>query len=489
MYENTTISRLHFAMLKKVILQLNKENYEALHKELSQNRGEKFSKLLELYRETELEDEAIREKIGINSAAFYALKSRLLDKTQEYLFRIASDNRGDLLKNISSVPQLVNNTPRETAISLLEHLETELIKADLPRELSSVYNGLKKLHLHTEQYYHFQQLYNKSVAYSLAIDKGEDLLCSFNRELGYFLLSGDRSKIDVLGLYIKELRHLNDLYNSHRLKSCLYLATISFSLFSGNENDIPETEETTETLLKRFLEILENNSEDRQYKFLITAWHFLNFEYYHGLNLHKNSVASYEKVNQDLAKFLLLGHTCPAPQFLLSKIEHELQNKKSSTLWKEYSENGIVPSTQNSMEYVFYSLYAATCLFHSEKYQEGAGILNTCLNEISFKNYPFAEFQVKLFQTLLLLLTKKTENAEILFRSVSRKLQSEDFSSQFPQAAAFSKFLKIAINDNSDGKLKKLNNAYNTFSLVNTGQYRFLKFVTLNENHFRILAK
>ncbi|HET6990436.1 MAG TPA: hypothetical protein VFJ43_03890, partial [Bacteroidia bacterium] len=119
----------------------------------------------------------------------------------------------------------------------------------------------------------------------------------------------------------------------------------------------------------------------------------------------------------------------------------------------------------------------------------GSGVLNNCLNEISFKNYPFAEFQVKLFQVLLLLLAEKTEAAEIVFRSVSRKLQSEEFSSQFPQANAFSKFLKIAINDNSAGKLKKLNEAYAAFNLINTGQHKLLKFMPLSEEHFRVLAK
>jgi hypothetical protein len=215
----------------------------------------------------------------------------------------------------------------------------------------------------------------------------------------------------------------------------------------------------------------------------------LNFEYYHKLNLHKNSSASYEIVNQSLPLFLLLGHTCPAPQFLLSKIEYELRNKKTAELWKEYSETKIIPSVQNSMEYVFYSMYAGACLFHAAKYQEGSAVLNNCLNEISFKSYPFAEFQVKLFQTLLLLLAEKTEAAEIVFRSVSRKLQSEEFSSQFPQASAFSKFLKIAINDTSSGKLKKLNEAYAAFALINSGQHQIFKFVPLAENHFKVLAK
>src|SRR5574337_217733 len=149
-------------MLRKVIEQLDSTQYADLHQELTQHRGEKLLRLLELYRETGKDDADIRDEVGANQDAFYTLKSRLQDKVQQYLFRTASDNRAELLKNISSIPFLVNSAPRETAISMLEHLETELKRLDMPAELIGVYNGLKKLYLNTPVYYQYQQLYNKN---------------------------------------------------------------------------------------------------------------------------------------------------------------------------------------------------------------------------------------------------------------------------------------------------------------------------------------
>src|SRR6185436_8126895 len=100
-------------MLKQVICQLSDDQFKEIQNEFVDNRGEKFSQLLNLYREGDEEDNALKTKIGINNASFYTLKSRLSDKIQQYLFRTASNHRAELLKNISSIPQLTYNTPRE----------------------------------------------------------------------------------------------------------------------------------------------------------------------------------------------------------------------------------------------------------------------------------------------------------------------------------------------------------------------------------------
>ncbi len=475
-------------MIRKVINQLNEENYEILYKELSANRGEKFSKMLELYRKNDKDHNAVREALGINVAAFYAMKSRLTDKVQEYLFRVLNDKRGNLLKNISSIPHLINSTPKATAIVLLEHLAEEIIKADLPRELIGVYNGLKKLHLHSDQYYHYQQLYNKSVAFTLATDKADEFLCTFNREVGEYLLSGDKTKIEILGQYLKELRHLNKVYDSHSLKASLYLANISYALFVSESNEIPETEETTEELLKLVLTILESHPENPKYFYWTRAWHVLNFEYYNKLKLYKNGLCSFEKVNSNISEFMLLSHTCPTPQFLLSKIEYAISTKQTDVLLKD-SFLPEITFNHNPLEYVYESLYKASCLFYSNKFLDASVVLNTCLNEMSFKNYPFAEFQVKLFQTLLLLLSGKNESAEIVFRSVSRKLQTEEFSTQFPQAIGFSKLLKIAISDNTASKAKKIDDAFANMKVLHAGSHPILNFVVLSVDNLHLLKK
>jgi hypothetical protein len=468
-------------MLKKVIYQLSEKQFEDIQNELADNRGEKFSLLLNLYRDNNAEDNAIKNKIGVNNASFYTLKSRLSDKVQQFLFRTASDHRAELLKNISSIPQLLYNTPRETAIILLEHLELELKKNDMPGELVSVYNALKKLHLNSENYYHYQQLYNKNVAYTLALDKADELVSSFNRELGEYLLSRDVSKIDILKLYLKELNNVGKLYDSHRLKVYKLIATITYGLFI--DKDIPETEETIEDLLKQFDSITEGHPEDRNYKYLVLVRHFQNFIYYHQLGLHKNGTASFEKLNADSGKFLLLAHTCPASRFLISKAERIVATKAAP---ENHGENFHV-NPEDVFSTINCAMYHAAVAFMKKNYAEAISGLNALINDISFKNFPFAEFEVKLFLTLCQLLGEKMEQAELTLRSVSRKLASPEFSKRFPAAQAFCRFLKIALNDNSAQKEKKIEETYAAFRMINTGSEAILCFAPLDASHFRLL--
>jgi hypothetical protein len=137
---------------------------------------------------------------------------------------------------------------------------------------------------------------------------------------------------------------------------------------------------------------------------------------------------------------------------------------------------------------VNYHLYLAAYSFHNNKFAEAAATLNKLLNEISFKDIPFAEARVKLFLTLNLLLAEKSDQAEITLRSISRKLASDELSGRFPAAEYFAKFLKIAQNDNSSTKLKKLENAFNAFMQVNKGKSAILYIVRIKEEHLQQLA-
>jgi hypothetical protein len=389
---------------------------------------------------------------------------------------------------VSSIPYLIYNTPRETAISLLLHLESQLKKEDMPAELVSVYSGLKKLHLHTSEFYHYQQLYNKNVAYMLALDKAEEVVSLFTRQLGDYLLSLDAEKTVLLKLYLQELNNLSRLYDSHRLKSTQIIVGVTYAIFVDAKGEIPDSEETIEELLQQFKTILENYPEHRNYRFLEPVRLFLNFEYYHQLGLRKNSNASYEKLNNNLETFLILSHSCPTTQFLLSKFEHELAFAAAKA--PNYDEILVFePDPNDAFSCVNYYMYSAACNFHNNKFAEAAATLNKLVNDISFKDFPFAEARVKLFLTLNLLLASKSDQAEIILRSISRKLASEELAGRFPAAEFFAKFLKIALNDNSSTKMKKLEAALLTFNQVNTGKAAILNIAPLSNSHMQKLAE
>ena len=80
------------------------------------------------------------------------------------------------LKHIAARRHVLHPSAKAIAIATLKKLEKDLIDYDLSNELTIVYKSLKKLHVNSPDYFHYSQLYNRHVAYMLALDKAEDLL-------------------------------------------------------------------------------------------------------------------------------------------------------------------------------------------------------------------------------------------------------------------------------------------------------------------------
>jgi hypothetical protein len=75
---------------------------------------------------------------------------------------------------------------RAIAIATLKKLEKELLDYDLSNELTVVYKFLKKLHINSADYFNYSQLYNRHVAYMLAVDKAEDVLAEYFKKYGNY---------------------------------------------------------------------------------------------------------------------------------------------------------------------------------------------------------------------------------------------------------------------------------------------------------------
>ena len=147
--------------LQKIIHQLSPADFNNFSEQFKKTKADKFLHLLNHYRNGSTTDKIILHRLKIKQAAFYTLKSRLFDKVQELLYKSTSDTRIELLLNTANIEHLVYKTPRETAIGILKKLEAELLVHDMPNELISVYKALKKLHIHSEKYYDYLQLYNR----------------------------------------------------------------------------------------------------------------------------------------------------------------------------------------------------------------------------------------------------------------------------------------------------------------------------------------
>jgi hypothetical protein len=216
--------------LKNIVLQMKPEDFLSLSEELIRTKADKFYMLLLHYRKNELKEEEISAQLGVNANTYYTLKSRLYNKIQETL---TSDNgsKFNLLKNVTNIPNLLFESNRDIALAILSKLEKDLIEFDMPYELTNVYNALKKLHLYSPKYYEYTQLYNKHIAYMLALDKSEDLLANFTKIFGDYYLSKDKNLLEVLLIIKREISNLWKLYESHHLAVYKNIIDISFALF------------------------------------------------------------------------------------------------------------------------------------------------------------------------------------------------------------------------------------------------------------------
>ncbi len=405
-------------MVRKVIEQFEESVYNKLITELEETKASKMLTLLGMYRDGTPENEITATKLGVSAASFYTLKSRLQDKVQKALFRSASDDFADLLKNLSSIPYLVNNTPRESAVLLLLFLEKELKEKDKPGELAQVYGALKKLHAHHADYYHYEQLYNKNIAYFLAFEKSEEVLTGFTRTLGEYLMSGELQLKEVMKLYIKELTNVSRMYESHRIRMCKSVAEVSYALFVENAVELSGSDKSVQDVLDEMSDVLSKHPDDAQYRFLKDIHNFLSFEFYSLIGLHKNAREPFEAIINDKCRLLYRSHTAVVSLFLISAFNKLKGTPDIQNLSKEWP----LEDAQNTFGIVNRALFNAGILFDSLRFAEAASELNDCLNEVTFRNLIHAECSVRILYILCLIGAEKTDLAETQLRSLSRKL-------------------------------------------------------------------
>jgi hypothetical protein len=473
--------------LKKVILQLSDEHYMGLLDQFQKNRAEKYFLLMQYAREAKLEEEEISEKLGLNKTAYYTLKSRLYEKIQQYLFEHVKDPRIELMGNVANIHNLLFNSPKETSIAILKKLEKKLLELDMPNELILIYDALKKLHLSSPKHYEYTQLYNKHVAYTLGLDKAEDLLSKFTKSIGEYLMSRDGTIIEVLLLMKAQMANVFNLYESHHLAIYRNIMNISFALFIPEHEANPE-EESVEGMLKASVKIFDENPRDINYGYLRTIFDFLAFEYYHGLRLFKNAAPYFESVNEQLDTFFLADHCCMVTYFLSSKVERYLKMGIAATLVEEN-----VLLTHEFLEedvpnYVFLSMYKASSFFYAGNYPETVSTLKSLLRAIKFKNILHAEVEVKLFLALNYSMINQYDKAEILIKSVSRKL-GEKTGENYDSTQIFIRILRMQMSADQKDVDSKIRILYDQFMLKNKGKNRILRFLKFDKPFIAELSR
>ncbi len=476
--------------LKSIIQQLKEKEANELIQQFKDSKAEKYLTLFTHYRENKMSDEEIQATLDVNTNAYYTLKSRLFDKIQEFLSNNLDSPVIDLLRKVANIPNLVYNTHRDTAIAILLKLEAELRDYDMPYELSSVYNALKKLTLHSPKYYEYTQAYNRHVAYTLALDKAEDLLANFNKALSEYYASKNAQTVGLLKLIKDEMGNIARLYESHHLQVYKCIVDISFALFIPGSEAVKD-DEPVEDLLAKMEKIFAAYPKDTNYQHLNLAYNFLAFEYYHQLKLYKKEVKYYDTVNENLNSFLLFNHCAFTSRFLVSKLERNVMNDTEKNLFEENTtlQENYEPDKMDIPNYINYMKYLAVSSFYAKRYQEAVGMLSRLVNDVSFKNYPHAEIEIKLLLSLFYSMINKYDPANSLMRSVARKVRETEDEVGYENASIFNKILSLQMSSSAREVEQKIRQQFQRFEMMNTGSNRMLEYLKFDDAFIKHLAQ
>jgi hypothetical protein len=478
------------AKLKNIIKQLSQKDFQAIYDSLVESNAEKSAYLLKFMREKQLSDNKIMEALDVNTNAYYTLRSRLNQKIEEYLLQQMENPRTDLLKKVANVSDIVFTKKRAIAIATLKKLEKELLDYDLSNELTIIYKYLKKLHINTPEHFTYSQLYNKHIAYMLAVDKAEDLLAEYFKKYGRYNLSGN--EIEKLGLTLlhREMNNVCKLYQSHRLyiyQSCM---SIFHRLFVDQSESEDQEAEPIEDILNNVQKIFDEYYLDAIYYNLKLLFEFLKLEYYTYYKVYRKAEKYFEEVNEETA--ILLAnyslYTYPA-QFLLTKLDRSIRVNAEGQLNEENRElfEDFEADVNDIPKYITYISYRALSSYYADKYDEASRWLNKLLNELSLKKYPQAHLEIKLLLTLQYCLMKDYDLFNQSINSIQRqiRLMGDDISEH---VILFTKILKTAANDTKKNKEVKLKSLTSKLKSINSMHFSPIMHVKLDEKFIERLS-
>jgi len=471
------------AKLKNIIKQLSDSDYQAIYDSLINGNAEKSAYLLKAMRERQLSENRMMTELEINANAYYTMRSRLSQKIEEYLVQQMQSPRTDLLRKVANINEVFFTHKKTIAIATLRKLEKELIDADLVGELPTIYKLLKKLHINHPDYFTFSQLYNRHVAYMLAVDKAEDVVADYFKKYGTYYLTGDPTEKLSLELLTKEIHNIANLYESHRLYVYKCCIVVFHRLYvEGDESASPD-EESIEDIFGRVQKIFESYNLDPVYYHLNLLFEFLKLEYYSHYKVYRQAERYFEEVN-DAASNLLINYPYYtfSIRFLVTKLDRALRTNTEGELYPEIKElfADFEPDTNNVPQHVIYSVYCALCSYYAGRYEETARILNNLINDVSLKKYPQAQMEVKALLCLQYCMLKDIDLFNQLSNSVQRNIRIIG-KDACENVLTFLKILKIAVSEAKKEKQKKITALIPKFKSATVNYFAPTSYIRMDE--------
>lgn len=467
-------------LLTKIIQTLSDEQYEKLLDNVGVNEHHNNYITLQGLRKGQKAAETLAAELKMSKGAFNTFKSRLLKKVSAQLGHLEENTISQLKEETARMNQLALQNEREVSIRILRDLEKKLIEYDLSSELAIIYKFLARLHRFYPEFEHYEMQYKKYVAFSLTVTKAEDQLYDYIFYLSHYHLNHLSEDQRNITAQLHELESYAKLYKSHRLFVIYNIAKIYHDCSFLKPEELALKEIETEETLQQFTAIFTKYGQDAFYQNLQYIVPFLFFEYYVRVS---NSV----KANHYLSKISMVINKVAHRQlwpFFITQMINSIVSKfvtegDTNIIYNlhEKLQQCYFPSPEEAPHYICYARFRSMVAFYKGQYSTGAKIINDLRNEISLKNFSYAEIEIKLFQAFQYALENEAELAERLVASVKRQVSDEDELK--PVVKLFSKTLSLLIKHIHDGNEKdKVVKYWRKFKEKNNG--KLLNFIRLS---------
>lgn len=458
--------------LKEIIQRLDDEVYASIESSLVKNKADNFLCLFQSYRKN-IPDNNIIEELKLNNNSFYVLKSRLLDKIQGSLSGDVHANREELLRKLSEIPALSVNEPREVVIAYLQKLEKDMLEYDMHPELLLVYSALKKLFLFSDRYFHYSQLYNKHIAYSLSLEKTEENMGVFNRVSGEYDFSRSQKHLDTLMFLRKEVKDHFALNGSRQIEIIKNILDLQLAIFC--QTSLKEEINSDKLLSATEALMLELPEKSAQKSWLPVVLYF-RFEHNLKLGHLKEAGLYYDRLQEAEYTLPLLSHVACVSGYFVSKV-HYLQKTGRVSELANADASGILFDPEDTHSRVKIGIYDAMISYYLSNFKEAASKFNDLLNNHSFKDYFHIGTELKLTLVYLYILLKEYELADSTLKGVYRKIKSDKIEG-YNNALDIIKVFELEIKQGGKPSAKQKDH-YALFQARNKGQSELLRHLSL----------
>jgi tetratricopeptide (TPR) repeat protein len=333
------------------------------------------------------------------------------------------------------------------------------------------------VNLFSDKYFYYSQLYNKHIAYSLSIEKSEEILGNFNRIIGQYHFSRASNLKDELLFIKREINVQHDLNPSRQIKIIKNIINLQLYLFceidSADNSNIEE-------LLRETIKIIDELPESSIYKYWITALDFLSFEYYFKIGRKEQAAIFYESVNSKFQSILLYTNVCCTPIFLISKLAFIQETGRLNELldFENTTKNTEINDTHSA---VCIGIYDAMVYYYKNNLKEAINCLQHLINENSFKDYFHINIEIKFTLAIFYIKLNDFEMSLSILKSIYRKIKLDKLDN-YQNALSLIKVLEQEANNKIGKVTTKQKDDFLLFMARNKNESEILKHISYSLN-------